>query len=275
MLLSIKRVIATFVLIRIPSFPGKRRVVRYLNWLFKGAPVRTPYGIDMVVDTSDSTNYFSTTGAYGTTISDVIKEFPSNSAFLDVGANAGLFSLVAAEHFEDGVVISFEPQPVVASALLRNVAMNKFDNVLVLNCAVGAQAGWLSFEPVDHHSGSVHMPNLAANDAENQSTQRALVMSAQYFAGIVKAMTVDRKVVVKIDVEGAECIVAEQLLSLVDCLDIAVFIVEVSEENLQRFGNSRRALYSLFEGHGYHPTISNDEHDLRLYDEIFRLPSNG
>jgi FkbM family methyltransferase len=49
--------------------------------------------------------------------------------FIDIGANTGIYSMVAASLLTNGTVISYEPFPLMSSYLLKNVVHNKFGNV--------------------------------------------------------------------------------------------------------------------------------------------------
>lgn len=62
--------------------------------------------------------------------------------FVDVGANFGLFSTVAAKKVgATGRVVSIEPHPEMARRLRFNVGINGFDQVTVFEAAVGDQPG--------------------------------------------------------------------------------------------------------------------------------------
>ena len=63
--------------------------------------------------------------------------------FVDVGANEGWFTLLAASRVgTTGKVHAFEPNPRVATKLRENVAINGFaDRVTVHECALGASEG--------------------------------------------------------------------------------------------------------------------------------------
>jgi len=57
-----------------------------------------------------------------------------NSVCIDVGANVGSYTVLLAE--ASSKVIAIEPHPNFRSSLERNVAINYFDNVKILDCAV-------------------------------------------------------------------------------------------------------------------------------------------
>jgi FkbM family methyltransferase len=70
------------------------------------------------------------------------REIVPGSVIYDIGANVGFYSLLAAELTDkDGTVYAFEPLPRNISFLRRHIALNKIDNIEVIECAVSAQAG--------------------------------------------------------------------------------------------------------------------------------------
>lgn len=63
---------------------------------------------------------------------------PPPRTVVDVGANAGLFSLWAATHWADCQVYAYEPGPLASKVLRRNVEENHLGQIHVEEMAVGA-----------------------------------------------------------------------------------------------------------------------------------------
>jgi FkbM family methyltransferase len=73
--------------------------------------------------------------------------------FYDLGANIGLFSLLAARIVGgEGRVISFEPDPRSAARLRRNVEHNGFSQVIIVEAGVWSQTGFVGFAAADPSS---------------------------------------------------------------------------------------------------------------------------
>jgi|SRR5579875_947035 len=72
-------------------------------------------------------------------ISQFLKARSIQFSFLDVGTNVGSHALFMARHSER--VLGFEPVEELRAKALRNVQLNGFDNVEVLDCALGERAG--------------------------------------------------------------------------------------------------------------------------------------
>ncbi|MEI4861354.1 FkbM family methyltransferase, partial [Klebsiella pneumoniae] len=68
-----------------------------------------------------------------------------DSVFIDIGANTGIYSMVAASLLTNGTVISFEPFPLMSSYLLKNVVHNKFSNVRVRTFGISNETSGKKF----------------------------------------------------------------------------------------------------------------------------------
>ena len=64
-----------------------------------------------------------------------VKNYLKNGdTFFDIGANIGLYSIVAAKIVgNNGKVFGFEPTPTTFSRFLMNVSLNNFDDIVVCN----------------------------------------------------------------------------------------------------------------------------------------------
>ncbi len=88
--------------------------------------------------------------------------------FYDLGANIGLFSLLAARIAgPSGQVFSFEPDAAVAERLRRNIARNAFSHVTVVNAGVWSATGKMNFIPAgaaspDQGTGRIASGNTPA-----------------------------------------------------------------------------------------------------------------
>lgn len=118
--------------------------------------------------------------------------------FYDLGANIGLFSLLAARIVgPSGQVFSFEPDTEAAARLRRNIARNDFSNVTVVEAGVWSSSGSVKFVPADSSSPDHGTGRFIAED---------------YGAGaLVRCVALDDFIVsnpppdaIKCDVEGAE-----------------------------------------------------------------------
>ncbi|HEV8065830.1 MAG TPA: FkbM family methyltransferase, partial [Acidimicrobiales bacterium] len=137
--------------------------------------------------------------------------------FVDVGANAGLYSLAAARIVgARGRVLAFEPSRRERELLEANVARNGLANVVVDARAVGASDGDLVVLHVAdaEHGGHNTLGSLVYDAVEVVDEQEVTLTTLDT---ALSEQDRGRVSVVKIDVEGAELGVlagAEKLLSV-------------------------------------------------------------
>src|SRR5262249_42734094 len=82
-------------------------------------------------------------GCFGTAMTRWAKALlRAGGTFLDVGAHAGYFSLIAADQVgRDGRVFAIEPNPVVFTTLQAHVVANGITNVEAFNFALAQRGG--------------------------------------------------------------------------------------------------------------------------------------
>lgn len=123
--------------------------------------------------------------------------------FVDVGANFGLFSAVAAQKVgPSGRVVAIEPHPELVRRLRFNMAANGFDQVRIFPTAVGEEAG----EAVLFvNTASFAESRLQAGaDDRPDDRQKATPVPVTPLAAIVAEAGLSRIDALKIDIEGFE-----------------------------------------------------------------------
>jgi FkbM family methyltransferase len=130
--------------------------------------------------------------------------------FYDLGANIGLFSMLAARIVgPSGRVFSFEPDRETAARLERNVGRNRFRNVTIVPKGVWSASGKRAFTPADSSSPD-HGTGRFLRDNELANSVFLECASLDDFAREAPAPQA-----IKCDVEGVELEVlrgAEQTL---------------------------------------------------------------
>ena len=91
---------------------------------FKCEKVKIRYGIKCFSDFNDRTFRFYFLGIYGFFFSNYLKYYPSKFIFIDIGANKGLYTIIAAKNVNCQKVISFEPIPITYNFLNKNPLLN-------------------------------------------------------------------------------------------------------------------------------------------------------
>jgi len=200
----------------------------------------------------------------------------SGDVFLDVGANVGYFSAVAANAAGDhGRVIALEPEPVHYERLRRFAEINPSFNIDVLQAAMSDQRGRISFYVCDHpgwHSLIAEFPQAPitkAIEVETWSLDELLKLRGLDHFGAVK--------MAKVDVEGAEHLVFRGAAEAVAQHWVQAFYVEVtpSSHSKEIFSTLLAAGYQSFRwdsnARTWRPHHSNEA--LSLQENILWLSS--
>ncbi len=123
----------------------------------------------------------------------------AGDVFYDLGANIGLFSLIAARIVSPaGRVFSFEPDPQNALRLRRNLEQNGFSNATVVESGVWSSTTDLSFAVAPESSPDRGVGTFMPGDAAAQNLS-IHVVSLDDFTRTAPVPTA-----IKCDVEGAE-----------------------------------------------------------------------
>lgn len=134
----------------------------------------------------------------------------SGMVFYDLGANIGLFTLLAARLVgASGKVFSFEPDPEVALRLRRNIERNGFQNITLVETGVWSASGQINFVTADPSSPDRGIGKFVAGEGGSSGKPIECVSLDDFMSS---APAPDW---IKCDVEGAEVEVfhgAEKLL---------------------------------------------------------------
>lgn len=171
--------------------------------------------------------------------------------FIDGGANEGMFTLLAAQLVgPSGAVHSFEAVPAFAQRLRDNVDANSLGCVTVHEMAIGVEPGTTSF--VIRGTGS-----RIRTDADSGNTVRVRL-------GRLDDTLPERPFAMgKLDVEGAEHLALRGADRLVARSEPAVWMLELVDRFLHRFGSTAREVRRWLGDHGY-DVVLYDPHSNRL-----------
>ena len=158
--------------------------------------------------------------------------------FVDVGANIGYYTLLAAKQLgHTGKVYAFEPEPLNFELLSKNVIVNWFSNVVrAEKKAVSAGAGNIDFYVRENYRGNssigaVTQEHLDVLFDSMEKVQVETVSLDQYFP---EPPSID---LMKIDVEGAEL---DALQGMRNVLQSNPDIVVICEWSLGQMWGAKR-----------------------------------
>lgn len=125
--------------------------------------------------------------------------------FVDVGANWGLFTLVASHLVgESGRVVALEPDPRMLAKLRANVQRNGLSQVRVLEVAAADVDSNLILAAYDHGGENWGISRLVENAPTGQTTFKVVSRRLDALVDEAELQATD---LLKIDVEGAEDLV--------------------------------------------------------------------
>ena len=169
--------------------------------------------------------------------------------FCDVGANIGVFTLLGARAVgPSGRVVAFEPVPANSEVLKRNIRLNGYENVLVIEKAVSDRAGTAQL----HLSEFCGCHSLVPNPA--RALGKTVTVETVRLDEIDSLKSID---LLKIDAEGAEMAVLQGLGSRPP----RHVILEMNIERLKSAKTSGDAFLKALRDLGFTKIINLDRQD--------------
>ncbi|MEI6034924.1 MAG: FkbM family methyltransferase [Verrucomicrobiae bacterium] len=163
--------------------------------------------------------------------------------FVDVGANIGLYSLLAAKRVgPQGKVCAFEPGGVPAERLREACALNGIGQVEVVPCAAGERSDNLNFV-----SGTEDATAHIASQNELSASSVPAVRLDEFLDGRPLAMA-------KFDIEGYEPFALRGMSRLLEAGNPPVFLMEAAGYST-RYGIETHDLLREIARWGYRPMI--------------------
>lgn len=171
----------------------------------KGNYIKSVYGPFLHLEQRDHQFYLCATGKSGYKLSSIVSNVNRKMVFLDIGSNVGIYSLLAEANPNFCRITAVEPNPLVVDFLKSNIHANSASRIEVISAAVSQSNDEVELRYNDWHTG------MGSIEREGTNTVRVKSINRSYFDEY--AGSVNEKVFLKIDVEGAECVVVEEIFS--------------------------------------------------------------
>ncbi len=191
--------------------------------------------------------------------------------FLDVGANVGLFSLIAARCVgTTGQVHAFEPVKKTFQRLTDNVDVNRLVNVtchrLALSDTDGEAVMTIATDGYDawNSLGKPYMGHALSNETTPTQTLDHFVEQQALF---------DKIKVIKVDVEGWEAYVLAGGVKTLSSVNAPLIIIEFTEEAAALANSSCTAVYNTLKQLGYELFQLNERGDLQRLQFLSTFPN--
>jgi len=171
--------------------------------------------------------------------------------FIDIGANVGVYTLLAASAVgECGAVDAYEPGDQAARRLRENIELNGLRQVRVNQAAVGEHDGVVSFSIDSDTTNKILIDGTPAGPATTVTCGK---LDTLYPDGGIA--------LIKMDIEGAELLALRGSCGLLAKTDPMVWLLELNGA-LHEFGFTEQGLADWLSARGY---------DLGLYDADRRV----
>jgi len=190
--------------------------------------LRSFYGPLMYENWSDITFRFCLRGSYGIFFSNFLKQTDKEFIFLDIGANQGLYSLIASENKKCSKTFSFEPVKKTVEILKKNINRNGLSKkIRVIEYAVDSiQSDKRKIQIDPSHSGSASL-----SKGVNFSSYEFIKTVNRKFIQKLN-LSHNAEIIIKIDVEGNEINVLNELVNLEFFDRVSVIYFEYDESSI-------------------------------------------
>jgi FkbM family methyltransferase len=190
-------------------------------------------------------------------INERLKEQP-NRTFVDVGANVGYFTLIAARLLKNGGVVAIEPFPSIYKTLEANLQLNNINNVrLIPRAASDVDQNIQMFYGDPINEG-------ATTSVAGKFKNEPVIVRGEPLSNLLTEQEIKSIRLIKIDVEGAEYSVIQGMRQIIQKLpDDAEILVEISPS---ANGQEHLAdIFSIFELAGFLPYEIFNSYDPNYY----------
>lgn len=163
------------------------------------------------------------------TIPIFIKLLTASHTFLDIGANTGLYSLIAAIDSSDRKVYAFEPVPSILSYFNKNIDLNKLQNIPISPIAATNYDG-----EIELYVPSGNLPTSASTLKDFREAEKIISVPAITIDSFLKLNDISKVDLLKIDTEATEHTVLEGAKSILK-RDEPIIICEVLKGQTEKY----------------------------------------
>jgi FkbM family methyltransferase len=164
------------------------------NYIQKGDFVLSNYGVWLKNNFYDRT-FILALVSYRNGLDKILLQIKVATIFIDIGANQGIFSLIAAKNPHIIEIHSFEPNTLIFKKLQENVIFNQISNIKLHRVAISKIYSRVYFSAPNNHSG-------LGKISSKKTAHVVKSVNRNYLNKIFSNNTCE--VFIKIDVEGLE-----------------------------------------------------------------------
>jgi FkbM family methyltransferase len=184
----------------------------------------------------------------------ILSSLAPGSVFLDIGAHAGYYSLMAAQLVgSQGRVLCVEPNPAMVKQLRENVKRSRLPNVAIVEAACSDKC----------ETRMLYIPDFPLSvksslARESAGTSQCVAVDCATADLLCQQHGISRIDVMKIDVEGAEVQVLAGMVGILSNMRPKIAI-ELRPGLLKNFSSTVNDAVSLLQRFGYRVSASDDD----------------
>jgi FkbM family methyltransferase len=192
---------------------------------FHKRPKMSVYGVRMKPNFRDRTFSYCLYGTYGWPLAAYLDDRDEDFVFVDIGANQGLYSLIAARNPHCRKIIALEPVETTFAFLADNVQLNgASDRSVLVKAALSDRSGIAEIALKARHSGAASLSDHASG--ADRATETIQLMHIGELDAVIPSGI---GIVAKIDVEGHEDVVIAELLKSAHVAQLSSIFHEIDE----------------------------------------------
>ncbi|WP_028192428.1 FkbM family methyltransferase [Salinispora pacifica] len=189
--------------------------------------------------------------------------------FIDVGANIGYYSLLAAHLVgPNGRVVAVEPSPHFTQALATAAHANQLDNIRIVRAAASNTTNRITF----YTPSTANLGNTTQVRPRGSATAR-FQAEARPLPNLTTTSELTQARIIKIDVEGAEAAVIQGLSPAIVQLHHSVeVVIEVTPRLLAKQGLTPTDVTAPLTAAGFHAYRLDNDYAATSYPRARRRP---
>lgn len=171
----------------------------------------------------------------------LLRYLRAEDSFLDIGANVGVYTLLAASKIHAGSLHSFEVFPKNYRRLQENLRLNQFNQVKTYAIAVSNQPGTVALNLAEGDS----MPFITQTETIN-----TIMVPTDTLDNLLQNYSLTNLTLAKMDIEGAELLAFKGAVSLLKKQRPYVWILEINDA-VNNFGYRKQDVVDFLQNYGY------------------------
>ena len=174
----------------------------------------------------------------------LLRYLREEDSFLDIGANIGIYTLLAASKIKSGSIYSFEALPINYLRLEENIKLNNLTQVKPLSIAIADSVGSVT---ISNNTKSDSTAFITTNTQD--TTAESLQIPSSTLDNLLQNENLNHLTLAKMDIEGAEILALKGATSLLQQQRPHVWILELL--NGVNHGYRKQDIVKLLQDYGY------------------------